>query len=112
MTQLSPNHQEILETVLDWGIVDREQITALCERDGFSAEGIRTALGRLVRDGYLSRDLRNAHHPKAEMGLARKRICYYLAEKGRTHFDFQKVDRERLTGRVKKFTYYADRLPH
>src|SRR5689334_8058908 len=109
---LSPTTQAILETVRDWGVIDREQLTALSAHDGLSPDGVRTALGRLVTRRFLSRDVRIAHHPKAQLGLARKRIVYYLAQEGRTYFGFETKQREKLTAKIKRLTYYPERLPH
>ena len=99
MTTLSSNHQRILELVRDLRFTDREQLTALMA-DKLKENGTETALRYLVRDGYLSKNLRNAHSSRAAEGISRKRIVYYLAEKGRTYFGFTEHQRQVFSWKV------------
>lgn len=78
--------------------VDRETLTSRLLEPNFNARGVETALLRLVRAGWLRSDHRAAHDPRAEIGLARKRIAYFLDTKGKQYFEFTPEHlRERIT---------------
>jgi hypothetical protein len=96
---LSENHQRILELVRDLRFTDREQLTALMA-DKLKENGTEFALRSLVARGYLSKNLRNANSPRATEGISRKRIVYYLAENGRTHFGFTERQRQVFNWKV------------
>jgi hypothetical protein len=105
--ELTPNHQQLLETVRELVIADRECLTLLCsrerengERAAFGKHGVEKALNLMVQRGYLSKNLREAFSPRAEIGLSKKRIAYHLAHKGRSLFGFSREDRLKLNRKV------------
>ena len=92
--------------------VDRETVTARFPKS--KEDAIEQTLRRLVHRGYLEADYRFAHHPRAMIGLARKRIAYMLAAKGRRFFGFDDDQFKEAANERRKYGERGDvnNLPH